>query len=667
MPASFFPATRYPLLTAVLLCLSACGGGGNGGVATPDPPPVIVAPTGLLIPPADDDAFVDAFRRSLAVPSGTATGGEGVAQPAPGLDASGFTTTYRLEPTVDEHDVVKYDGERLFIAPTRGFDCCFFVEPIAADAALPPPPPDPGPRRIRILGTDPGSATASELGAVELDEGDTVEGLYVTGDRLTALMSSAWWGQHGGGFTDIAIWRSEDVSVVLFDVSNPADPRQQWRLDVEGAMVTSRLLGDSLVLVTRHVPDIPDLVYGPRITQSDDAEYQAILDGLRAEDLLPAVSVNGESTAALTAQDCLVTDADNELAPEASGYPVLTTVWRIDTTNPGISDVLCYAEPADGVYVSPNALYIAQTIYDDPQAVDSLVHRIDLADGLSYEGSGRVGGSLTGRGQPDFRMSERDGVLRLVTTRWTGNEDDAFDHRLWTLRLAEDRPELQVLAQLPEEGSETAIGKPNEDLFGVRFVGERAYLVTFERIDPLYVIDLADPGSPAILGELEVRGFSDLLHPVSDELLLGIGDDGEGRVKVELFDVSDPGQPESRSVSILASDAQWGYSEARYDRRAFTYLADVDGTDRFSVPLSASLATESGFVQEERLYQFEVQDKAIAARAQLLEVGVLRITPENYVEARPRAIFDGDAVFFVLGESLWSGFWGQSLDAMGPF
>ncbi|MEL7044715.1 MAG: beta-propeller domain-containing protein, partial [Pseudomonadota bacterium] len=138
-------------------------------------------------------------------------------------------------------------------------------------------------------------------------------------------------------------------------------------------------------------------------------------------------------------------------------------------------------------------------------------------------------------------------------------------------------------------------------------------------------------------------------------------------VKVELFDVSNPAEPESRSVSILALDAQWGYSEARYDRRAFTYLANVEGADRFSVPLSASLETENGYVQEERLYQFEVQDKTVAAQARLLEVGVLRISPENYVEARPRAIFDGDAVFFVLGESLWSGFWGQSLDAMGPF
>ncbi len=666
MPSTLLSTLRYPVLTAAILCLAACGGGGSSGTAAPDPTPV-PTPTGLLVPPADDDAFVDVFRRGFTLTGRTATDGEVAAPPLPGLDASGFSTTYRLEPTVDEHDVVKYDGERLFIAPTRGFDCCFFVEPFAADLAiLPPPPSDQGPRRIRILGTDPGSATASELGAVELDQGDTVEGLYISGDRLTALTSSAWWGQHGSGFTDLALWRSEDVGVTLFDVSNPADPRQQWRLDIEGAMVTSRLLGDSLVLVTRHLPDIPDLVYGP-LTTSDPSETQAILDGLRAEDLLPAVSVNGEPLAALSAQDCLITDEDNDLAPESSGYPVLTTVWRINTADPAISDVLCYAEAAEGVYVSPNALYIAQTVYDDPGALDSIVHRIDLGDGLAYRGSGRVGGSLTGRGQPDFRMSERDGVLRLVTTRWTANEDDAFDHRLFTLELAQGRPELRVLAELPEPGSEEVIGKPNEDLFGVRFVGDRAYLVTFERIDPLYVVDLADPSSPAILGELEVRGFSDLLHPVSDELLLGVGDDGAGRVKVELFDVSDPGEPESRSVSILGSEAQWGYSEARYDRRAFTYLADVDGADRFSVPLSVGLETDEGYAQEERLYQFEVRDKSVAAQAQLFEAGVLRVAPENYVEPRPRAILDGDAVFFVLGESLWSGFWGHSLDAMGPF
>ncbi|MDG1813652.1 MAG: beta-propeller domain-containing protein [Porticoccaceae bacterium] len=82
------------------------------------------------------------------------------------------------------------------------------------------------------------------------------------------------------------------------------------------------------------------------------------------------------------------------------------------------------------------------------------------------------------------------------------------------------------------------MGKPNEDLYGVRSFGKKLYLVTFECIDPLYVLDLSNPLDPLIAGGLEVTGFSGFLHPVSDDLLLGLGEGEEGRLKLELFNVS---------------------------------------------------------------------------------------------------------------------------------
>ena len=125
-------------------------------------------------------------------------------------------------------------------------------------------------------------------------------------------------------------------------------------------------------------------------------------------------------------------------------------------------------------------------------------------------------------GNADFRISEFEGALRLVTTRWTGDADDQFRHVLYTLKPDASAPELSLLASLGDR-TDPRLGKINEDLYGVRFMGPKAYLVTFERIDPLYVVDLADPEAPRILGELEVSGFSDLLHEVNGELLLGLG------------------------------------------------------------------------------------------------------------------------------------------------
>ena len=155
---------------------------------------------------------------------------------------------------------------------------------------------------------------------------------------------------------------------------------------------------------------------------------------------------------------------------------------------------------------------------------------------FDYIGSEKVEG-LAVAAMPTF-VSVNHRVLRLVTTQWTGDTEDLFRHRLYVLSPAANAPELDLLGVLGEE-SEARIGKPNEDLYGVRFMGDRAYMVTFERIDPLYVIDLSTPSAPRIVGELEVPGFSDLLHEVTDDLLLGLGSSERGFPKLELYNISD--------------------------------------------------------------------------------------------------------------------------------
>jgi hypothetical protein len=108
--------------------------------------------------------------------------------------------------------------------------------------------------------------------------------------------------------------------------------------------------------------------------------------------------------------------------------------------------------------------------------------------------------------------------------------------------------ELTTVATLPNSRRPAAIGKPNEQVYAVRFDGDRAYVVTFLRTDPLYVLDLADPTDPKISGELNITGFSDYLLPLANNLLLGVGKDADltGRVtgvKVSLYDVTTASAP----------------------------------------------------------------------------------------------------------------------------
>jgi uncharacterized secreted protein with C-terminal beta-propeller domain len=193
-------------------------------------------------------------------------------------------------------------------------------------------------------------------------------------------------------------------------------------------------------------------------------------------------------------------------------------------------------------------------------------------------------------------MNEYNGDLRLIATQWRSVSEDSVDHLLYILRESNTRPELEIVSTLPNDQRPGEIGKP---------------AVTFERIDPLYAIDLSDPTDPFIAGELEVTGFSDFLHPVSDDLLLGLGRDAPGGIpggiKVELFDVSNLAQPLSRGSTVIGG--QGSFSEALHDRHAFTYQADVNGIDRFTIPVQ--VYSDDGIWEYEgaALYLFEIRDK----------------------------------------------------------
>jgi uncharacterized secreted protein with C-terminal beta-propeller domain len=122
---------------------------------------------------------------------------------------------------------------------------------------------------------------------------------------------------------------------------------------------------------------------------------------------------------------------------------------------------------------------------------------------------------------------------------------------------------------------------PGEWIYSVRFLGDTGYLVTFFKIDPLFVIDLSCPSSPALLGQMEMTGYSDYLHPLGNYQLLGIGKDtapgGEtwawyAGLKLSLFNTTNPGEPTERTRLIIG--VRGTESEALHDHKAV--LVDPD-------------------------------------------------------------------------------------------
>ena len=347
----------------------------------------------------------------------------------------------------------------------------------------------------------------------------------------------------------------------IVDITAPDEPVLSARLKLDGSLVASRRIGETLYLVTRHAVRLP------AETAADGGDISARIHELSLSELLPDWSYDGESKGDLfDADSCFL------LPGAADNYvPQMVSVTAVDLRAPDARPAsTCLVGSAETVYASTESLYVATSRYqyadvpltgggsvttvaassttDTDVEPGTAIHKFALeSSGPEYRGSGRVVGTLGVRGEAAFRMSDYRGILRVASS--TGNTWDGTAETHLTL-LKEDNGELVETAHLPNENRRESLGKDGESLYAVRFAGDRAFLVTFQEVDPLYVIDLSNPEDPKILGELEMPGYSDYLHPVSDSLVLGIGKDAiaseDGTfswyqgVKLALFDVSDP-------------------------------------------------------------------------------------------------------------------------------
>ncbi|WP_353569795.1 beta-propeller domain-containing protein [Candidatus Albibeggiatoa sp. nov. BB20] len=159
---------------------------------------------------------------------------------------------------------------------------------------------------------------------------------------------------------------------------------------------------------------------------------------------------------------------------------------------------------------------------------------------------------------------------------------------------------------------------PNEGLYATRFAGDKAYVVTYERTDPLWVIDISDATNPRILGELEIPGWSEKMF-FKDDILFAVGifdqpepEEGDIRVRrasVSLFDVSDPTNPTFLDRYIpLAGEVRWSYTQATYDERAL----QLDWANQFAALPIESWETETGsYLQMLSFTDNQFEDKGL--------------------------------------------------------
>lgn len=626
-----------------------------------------------------------------------------------GGSSEAFSGTNNQVTGVDEGDIWKYDGEIFYVlSPAKvsySYDECQDGPLVTNDSGLVnakvnytsrpfciPKQNIEKQASVRIVRNDKTGLGEYQLGDIAPTD------LYLTDDAIAVIGNEQ---KLNNGWYDYRSWQQGKINIKVVDVANPSKPEDRHNISIDGYMVKSRRIGDELYVISRYSPNFyyAGLEYSP---QTDEAvtKNKAILEGQKETKLLPEITINGNAQSLITEGSCWLMDTPKSVRTS----PILTSISRINL-NTGEVKNRCLGGQAQGIYMSQNNLYLYDTVYwhnqpviAEPVSEDeesdnrlvtgdvvwnwdkgrTLIHQFDL-DGFSYVGSGSVNGVLGWQHQ-SFRLGELDGeALGVVTTsrNWRANE---ISHELHIVKAGDGK--ISALATLPNENNPAPIGKPGEDIYSVRFMQNRAYIVTFQRTDPLYVVDLTDPEQPKVTGELEIPGFSEYLHPVGDHLLVGVGKDAveasngavyNQGVKVSLFDVSDITKPEEKSAISIGKRGT--STPLSYDHLAFTGIAQGDmnaaGRYRFAFPVIEHDG-EPTYVNEKNpesnyyhwlqtgLYLFEISNDELKKSGAMITD---KATPETKYapsyESR-RGLIQGDKVYHLRGADLFSADWGDN-------
>ncbi|MDD2619634.1 MAG: beta-propeller domain-containing protein [Syntrophomonadaceae bacterium] len=350
--------------------------------------------------------------------------------------------------------------------------------------------------------------------------------------------------------------------VMVYDISDKENVKKSRELELEGDYLSSRKIGSAVYLVSnRFIPYYH--------TQDQDID-------------LPAYRDSALSTAYNTI-DCtkIAYFPDNV-------YPAYIMTAGFDLANMEKAEVKTYLGNGENLYASDKNLYIALSQYDNqvhplirdsafpadpaPALEKTNVFKFALAQGkINYSGKSEVPGRILNQ----FSMDENNGHFRIATTSgeiWR-NDEYTSQNNIYILDEA-----LNICGKIENLA-------PGEKIYSTRFMGDRAYMVTFKNVDPLFVIDLKDPLKPTVLGKLKIPGYSDYLHPYDENHLIGFGKESielksgtnesqafyQG-MKIALFDVSDVSNPKEMfkaSIGDRGTD-----SELLHNHKALLFSKD---------------------------------------------------------------------------------------------
>lgn len=533
---------------------------------------------------------------------------------ASGNGGEDHSTTNNQVEGVDEADLVKTDGS--------------FIYAISEAKVI-----------ITDVRNPDAMAVAKEL---TFQENMYPQQLFLSNNVLVVLGSEYSAMPLAGG--DVLEFRPQTAltTVHLYNIENPENPALLREFGTEGNLNGARLTDSLLYYVTSVIPDYRVL------EEPDNGEIRPhMYDSKNGEKLQP---MPYESIAILP-------------GTTSASYSIITA---IDLADPEASELMVegYLGGSEQLYMTKEHLYITASAYmpiseeekDEeldmsiwlPQQANTKIFKFELDDAaVRYLASTEITGSLLNQ----FSMDEFNGYFRAVTT-----EGFAWDE------AAPSKNHLFILDdKLKQVGSVQDLA-PGERIYSARFIEDKAYMVTFKETDPLFVIDVSTPSSPEVLGELKIPGFSNYLHPLGEDHLIGFGYDtklepvkgGEPRVvtggmKISLFDITDFSDPIEKDTEIIGGAGT--YSTLQYDHKALFTHADKN---LYGFPVSVFSGTDSDFVEFEGAGAmiYTITPEGIEETANLLagtESGI-----ENWETSIQRILYIGDSLYTVSPSELKS-------------
>ncbi len=529
---------------------------------------------------ASDSAMVKTSSLPASAPQ--ASGVSGTGQSSAG--ATDYSTTNVQVQGVDEADFVKNDGKYIYMVDQNRL--------IIADAY---PPED---AKIEYQGKLPGMPRE----------------MFLNGDRLAVFVdeNTQSYGIQPYDFMPTPRYMQE-TDVLIYDISDRENPELVKNYTVTGSYYQSRMIGDYVYFIAQdsvyyynNYIDLPIIKESGAVVARPDIYYFPNPENNYVFDTVSSFDINDDkakinsktymmgysNTLYVSENSIYITYQKNmpwsyqEKDREDRFYNVIVPLLPSDVqskikaikagSGEDYEKWVRISEVMQDMYDSMSDTQVSNLVDKISDAVDeyetkkeidrrkTVIHKIDIDNGkIEYDTSGEVPGYLLNQ----FSLDESGGNLRVATTTYTyTSRKSSMFNNVYVL----DK-NLKIIGKLENIA-------PDENIYSTRFLGDRLYMVTFKRIDPLFVIGLSDPKNPVMLGELKIPGYSDYLHPYDETHLIGIGKEtgtnewggtSTKGVKLALFDVSDVSNPkllDSYEIGDMGTD-----SEALSDHRAFLF------------------------------------------------------------------------------------------------